>query len=192
MPDPTFQNLGFELAGAAPGLAAGWTLALQASAEEIAGYAPVPERPEEDFERGWLGNESFVFALPPSALEPALFDDTPKSIEDFEEGWAQNETFLRELASVDAADYDPGAGIKLVEDFDGFWSSNEAFLFAFQPSDLSAPPTEAFEASWRSNESFLFSLQPGDLSAAIYDSAGVTGPVEDFEELFPTLVMATV
>ena len=26
MPDPTFQNLGFELAGAAPGLAAGWAL----------------------------------------------------------------------------------------------------------------------------------------------------------------------
>ncbi len=97
MPDPTFQNLGFELAGAAPGLAAGWTLALQASVEELAGYAPTPEQPQEDFERGWLGNESFVFAF-----------------------------------------------------------------------------------------------QPADVSAAIYDSAGVGEPVEDFEELFPTLVMTTV
>ena len=64
MADPTFQNLGFELAGAAPGLAAGWTLALQASAEEIAGYAPAPERPQEDFERAWLDpDQGKVFCL---------------------------------------------------------------------------------------------------------------------------------
>jgi hypothetical protein len=190
MADPTFQNLGFELAGAAPGLAAGWTLALQASVEEIAGYAPAPERPQEDFERGWLDNDSFVFAFAPTALEPALYDDTPESIEDFEENWSQNESFLRELVSIAAAEYGPGP--KLVEDFDELWAGNESFLFSLQPGDLAAAPTEPFEAGWRSNESFLFSLQPGDVSAAVYDSAGVAEPVEDFEELFPTLVMTTV
>ena len=190
MPDPTFQNLGFELAGAAPGLAAGWTLALQASVEELAGYALTPERAQEDFERGWLGNESFVFAFAPSALEPALYDDAPESLEDYEEGWSQNESFLRELVSVAAAEYGPGP--KLVEDFDELWNGNESFLFSFAPADLSAAPTEPFESGWRSNESFTFAFQPADVSAAIYDSAGVGEPVEDFEELFPTLVMTTV
>ncbi len=55
----TFQNLGFEISGTAPGLAAGWTLAAQASAEEIAGYG-TPELPAEDFETGWLGNGSLA------------------------------------------------------------------------------------------------------------------------------------
>ena len=189
MPDPTFQNLGFEL-GAAPGLAAGWALALQASVEELAGYAPTPERPEEDFERGWLGNESFVFALAPSALEPALYDDAPESLEDFEENWEQNESFLRELVSVAAAEYGPGP--KLVEDFDELWSGNESFVFAFAPADLSAAPTEPFEAGWRSNESFVFAFVPGNLSAALYDAPGPTDAFENFENEWPTLVMSTV
>lgn len=192
MPEPTFQNLGFELGGAAPGLAAGWTLDFLASAEEIAGYGPAPERPQEDFERAWLGNESFVFVFAPSALEPALYDDGPESVEDFEEGWSQNESFLRELSSIAAADYDPGPASKLVEDFDGFWDNNEAFVFAFAPGDLQAAPLEAFESGWRSNESFLFAFAPGNLSAALYDAPGPTDPYEDFENEWPTLVMTTV
>lgn len=192
MAEPTFQNLGFELAGAAPGLAAGWTLSFLASAEELAGYAPVPERPQEDFERAWLGNESFLFAFAPAGVEPALYDDGPESIEDFEEGWSQNETFLTELASISAADYDPGAGTKLVEDYDGFWAGNESFLFALTPGDLAAAPLEAFEAGWRSNESFIFAFAPGNLSAALYDAPGPTDAFEDFENEWPTLVMTTV
>lgn len=192
MAEPTFQNLGFELAGAAPGLAAGWTLAFRSSAEEIAGYAPPPERPHDDFERGWLGNESFVFAFAPSGLEPALFDASPESIEDFEEGWSQNESFLTELSSIAAADYDPGAGTKLVEDFDGLWAGNESFLFAFAPADLAAAPLEAFEAGWRSNESFVFIFAPANLGAALYDAPGPTDAFEDFENEWPSLVMSTV
>jgi hypothetical protein len=192
MAEPTFQNLGFELAGAAPGLAAGWTLSFLASAEELAGYAPVPERPQEDFERAWLGNESFLFAFAPAGVEPALYDDGPESMEDFEEGWSQNETFLTELASIAAADYDPGAGTKLVEDYDGLWAGNESFLFAFTPGDLAAAPLEAFEAGWRSNESFIFAFAPGNLSAALYDAPGPTDAFEDFESEWPTLVMTTV
>ena len=41
MAGATFQNLGFELAGAGPGLAAGWTLGFRATAEEIAQQYPV-------------------------------------------------------------------------------------------------------------------------------------------------------
>ena len=78
MPAPTFQNLGFELAGPAPGLAAGWALAFQSSAEEIAGYGPVPELPQEDFERAWLANEDFLFAFTPISVEPGLYDDMPE------------------------------------------------------------------------------------------------------------------
>ena len=190
MPAPTFQNLGFEEAGAAPGLAEGWTLAQLASVEEIAGYGS-PERPQEDFERGW-SNDDFLFSLAQEVIGPALYDDVPESIEDFEEGWSQNEAFVRELGSVEAADYDPGAGTKLVEDFDGLWAGNEAFLFAFAPSDLTGIPTEAFEAGWRGNESFLFAVGASDVSAASYDAAGAAEPVEDFEELWPALVMTTL
>jgi hypothetical protein len=192
MPAPTFQNLGFEAAGPTPGSALGWLLASQATAEEIAGYAPAPERPQEDFERGWLGNEDFLFGFAPTSVEPALFDPAPESIEDFEEGWSQNESYLFELASIAAADYDPGAGTKLVENFDGLWAANESFLFAFAPSDLSAAPTEAFESGWRSNQSFVFAFAPAQLGAASYDAAGTPEPFEDFEELWPNLVMTTV
>ena len=191
MPEPTFQNLGFELAGASPGLAAGWTLAFRASAEEIAGYVPAPERPQEAFERGWLSNESFVFAFAPGGLEPALYDESPEFIEDFEEGWSHNEAFLTELASSAAADYDPGAGTKLVEDFDGLWSANETFLFAFATGQLAAAPLETFEVGWRSNESFVFGFAIANLSAALYDAPGPTEPFENFENKWSTL-MTTV
>lgn len=190
MPEPTFQNLGFEDAGTAPGLAEGWTLAHLASVEELAGYGS-PERPQEDFERGW-SNDDFLFSLAQAVIGPALYDDVPESIEDFEEGWSQNEAFVRELASVEAVNYDPGGGTKLAEDFDGLWGGNEAFILAFEPGDLVGIPTAAFEAGWRGNESFLFGFGPSDVSAASYDAAGTAEPVEDFEELWPNLVMTTL
>ncbi len=190
MPAPTFQNLGFEEEGAAPGLAEGWTLAQLASVEEIAGYGS-PERPQEDFKRGW-SNDDFLFSLAQAAIGPALYDDVPESIEDFEEGWSQNESFVHDLGSAEAADYAPSAGTKLVEDFDGLWAGNEDFLFVFAPSDLTSIPIEPFEAGWRDNESFLFAFGPSDVSAASYDTAGAAEPVEDFEELWPTLMMTTL
>jgi hypothetical protein len=96
MPAPTFQNLGFELAGTAPGLAAGWALALRSTAEEIAGFGPTPERPQEDFERLWLGNEAFLFALPQTSIEPPLYDDDPpESVEDFDAHVAKMAGFHR-------------------------------------------------------------------------------------------------
>lgn len=180
MPAATFQNLGFELAGTAPGLAAGWTFAHLASVEEAAGYG-TPEAPEESFERGWT-NDTFHFGLGPTAVEPALFDDGPESVEDFEEGWSQNESFIHELTSAAAADYDPGATNKPREDFEGLWAGNSGFLFAFAPADVSAIPTEAFETGWRSNGTFLFAFAPADLSTAV---------VENFEGTWPT-DMATV
>ena len=192
MPVPTFQNLGFESAGAGPGAALGWLLSFQSSAEEIAAFAPAPDRPQEDFERAWLANEDFVFAFGPTSVEPALFDPAPESIEDFEEDWSQNESFLFELGSIAAADYDPGASTKLLEDFNGLWATNESFLFSFSPSDLSGAPTEAFESGWHSNQSFVFAFAPANLSAASYDAAGTPEPVEDFEELWPNVRMTTL
>lgn len=176
----TFENLGFEVVGAAPGLAVAWTLEFLASAEEIAGYG-TPELPQEAFERGWASNESFVFAFAPEMLVPALFDATPESVEDFEDGWSANETFLRQLASVAAADYHPGDPVKLVEDFDSFWNANEGFRRAFEAGDLVAAPIEPFELGWRSNESFVFAFGGGDIAL---------GPMETFEVGWPLLEAA--
>jgi hypothetical protein len=190
MPVPTFQNLGFESAGATPGSALGWLFAFQSSAEEIAGYAPAPERPQEDFERGWVDNQDFVFSFAPTAVEPALFDSAPKSFEGFEQEWAGNESFLFELASITAADYDPGPGIKLVEDYEGFWASNQSFLFAFAPGNLVAAPIEAFESGWRSNQTYLFAFAPANLSAAQYGSPPQA--FDGFEVSWPTVRMKTL
>ena len=167
MPATTFQNLGFETAGASPGLAEGWTLSQLASAEEIAGYG-TPERPQEDFERGWQ-NDTFSHSLAPTAIEPALFDEAPESVEDFEEGWSQNESFITELTSAVAADYDAGIANKPAEDFEGLWAGNDSFLFALAPADLVGMPTEAFEAGWRGNGSFVLAFAPADLSVPLVD-----------------------
>jgi len=168
----TFQNLGFEIAGDAPGLAASWVLTFRAAAEQIAGYG-APEQPQEGFERSWSGNEAFVSAFTPAMLAPALYDgDEPESVEDFDEGWSENEAFLRELVSVEAADYDPGPGAKLVEDFNSSWFGNEGFLFVFSAADLAAAPLEIFERNWRGNETFVFAFGAGDLEV---------GPMETFE-----------
>jgi hypothetical protein len=172
MTAPTFQNLGFEIAGSGPGLATGWTLGFGATAEEIAGYSPAPERPQEDFERAWSDNEHFLFRLPRTSLEPAFYDEAPESVEDFEENWRQNETFLTDLGSVVAADYDPGAATKLFEDFDTLWAGNSSFLYAFAPANLSSGPLDGFETGWRSNQTFLFVFGGSDLSV---------GPTETFE-----------
>lgn len=172
MATPTFTNLSFDLGGGAPGLAAGWALRFQSSAEEIAGYGPAPERPQEDFERAWSGNESFLFSFAPTGLEPALFDPAATSVEGFEQGWSQNEAFLRELASIEAAAYSPGPGAKLVEDFEALWSGNEAFVTAFAPASLATGPIDGFESGWRGNESFLFAFADANLSL---------GPAETFE-----------
>ena len=168
MPVATFENLGFEVAGTAAGLAEGWILSHLASAEEIAGYG-TREAPQEDFERAWQ-NDAFHYALTPTGVEPALYDEGPESVEDFEEGWAQNESFITELTSAVAADYNPGPGTKLAEDFDGLWAGNSAFIFAFSPAQLSAGPTDAFETGWRGNGSFLFAFAPTNLSTPLADT----------------------
>lgn len=170
----TFQNLGFEISGAAPGLAASWTLASQASAEEIAGYGS-PELPAEDFERAWSNNEHFLVNLPPTGVEPALYSDPPASFDGFETGWSSNETFLFELGSIAAASY--GAGAKLVEDFEDHWAANQSYRFAFADANLSAGPLDGFESGWRGNQTFLFSFGSTDIAL---------GPTESFESGWTT------
>jgi hypothetical protein len=188
MGSPTFQNLGFEVAGGAPGTALGWTVAFQASAEEIAGYGSGPELPAEDFERLWAQNESFLFSLSQTAVEPALYDtaqapQSPKSLEDFERDWSQNEAFLTEMGSSEAALYAEGAVTRPAETFEGSWANNDAFLSAFGEGDLWAAPIEGFESGWRGNESYLF-----DFSAS---GTIALGPLDTFEAGWTT-TMRTV
>lgn len=192
MSGSTFTNLGFESAGATPGSAMAWHHNFQASAEDIVGFGPEPQSPVEHFERGWLSNDDYVFAFGPTSIEPTLYDSAPSSIEDFEEEWFQNETFLFEHSGLSAAFFDFENASKPAEDFDELWFGNEGFSYSFGGGSLSAPFADAFETGWRSNQSFLYAFSSGNLSVASFDSAGTAEPVEDFEELWPTIRMVSL
>ena len=167
----TFINLGFESAGAIPGLADGWTITQLLQNQLLAEYGPTfPGTSVEDFEDGWSTNELaiFVFLGKLQDICPALYDDpnAPEDFEDFEEEWSDNEFFAFDISGVstDAANYDSGTP-EDVEDFEEEWDSNEDFLFVFTGGDLSdasydsgtPEDFEDFEEEWSTNEDFLFS-----------------------------------
>ena len=124
-----FSNIGFETAGATPGLASGWSCAIFATAEEYASYDVTVPEPVEDFEEEWAtNNEDGTFVL--TATAAASYDVAqPEPYEDFEEDWS-NTPFSLSLLSVAVAAYD----ILSPEDFEDFeseWDSNETDITEF-------------------------------------------------------------
>ncbi len=154
-------NGGFELAGAAPGLADGWTLRVRSTAEELATY---PEAPYEGFEAGWA-NDHFHAAFAPGEAQPATYGPLALLAEGFETGWDQNERYLFALGDIEAADFGPS---KPVEDFEDGWPGvpHPAPVFA-------AATPEPFETGWR-NTSYLTAFAAADLAAGVSENfAGV-------------------
>jgi hypothetical protein len=192
MSEATFVNLGFESAGVTLGSAQSWQLHFQSSAEDIAAFGPEPVSPVERFEVGWLFNENYTSSFGPTSIEPTLYDSAPTSVEDFEGEWFSNETFLFEHSGLASAFFDIENASKPAEDFDELWHDNDVFLYSFSTGSLSAPFTDALEASWRSNQSFLYAFSSGNVSAATFDGAGTAEPIEDFDELWPSIRMVTL
>jgi hypothetical protein len=191
----TLTNLGFETAGATPGSASGWTYTTLSTARGIAGYlqdATANEFPWEGFEGRWSSNEDYLFAFVPLDLTSATyvtFMAAPKTVENFEEHWSSNHGYAYGLASAAAA-YDTTP--QNFEDFEEEWASNESYLYAHGPLTAAiyapgASTREFFEEGWSSNESYIYTFSG---TAALYDTP--TEAFEDFEEDWPTVVMATV
>lgn len=78
--EPTFANLGFEIAGTGPGDADNWTVSSSCQAEDIASYVVIIDGtpfyyPWEAFEGGWSDNQGFVFSFDAGSLEAAEYDE---------------------------------------------------------------------------------------------------------------------
>ena len=183
-----FANIGFETAGATPGLASAWSCAIFATAEEYASYDVTVPEPVEDFEEEWAtNNEDGAFYLV-SASAAAYDVADPEFYEDFEEDWS-NTPFSLSLLSVVVADYDFVTPDDF-EDFENEWAFNETDITEFvgpgtditvSSYDLVVPEArEDFEEEWRDNEDdFTDFVGVGtDLVLAAYDGQDF----EDFEE----------
>lgn len=169
-------NPSFEMAGAQPGLAEGWTLTTSVAGQRIAGFGPAPPEAGEDFER-WF---DLRLDFPPGGLALAFFDPLSEGHEDFDEAWG-NDLYLTELPSgqVIAAPF----GGRAVEDLEDGWSNAP---YARDWSAVSAAtgvfdgkPYEDLEESWGNNQAFARLWDSITAQAARFDSG--SDAHEDFE-----------
>lgn len=170
------SNLSFEVAGVGAGVALGWALVTNETAEEIIGVTPTTQRPAEDFERGWSSNEN-----DPYTVTMALFDTTPipggHSVENFEDYWSSNEFYSPTLVSVELAMFD--AGGQALEDFNDNWSNTLSYVI--DPALFDTIDTmEDFEENWDNNVALFFTL-----ATFQFNVGGSRHAVEDFEKDYP-------
>jgi hypothetical protein len=135
--NPTFHD-----PGALPGEAVHWTLRTLCQGQRIAGFGPVPESAQEDFERWFELRKSFGQA----DIAIAMFDSLAEGYEDFEEGWNDG-PLLVELTGGNA---DPAlfAGNDF-DDMETGWVSLP-FLCSWddvtdEPAEFDGQPVEGFE-----------------------------------------------
>lgn len=178
-----FTNTGFETAGAAPGLASGWSFVYVCTAEEFAAYDATTPEAVEDFEEEW-GNSDLFWTLPPGALAASYDSLPPEAVEDFEEEWS-NTPHVWTLSGGASADYD--AVVEAFEDFEEEWAGgNQDDVTIFGLGDLTAAvydfmtPTEEedFEEEWSGNEGDISEFAGPELVWGSFDGESF----EDFEE----------
>lgn len=182
-----FANIGFETAGATPGLASGWTCVVFATAEEYAAYDVTTPEPVEDFEEEWAtNNEDGTFIL--GTTSAASYDVAqPEPYEDFEEDWS-NVPYSTSLPATATASYDTTPEDR--EDFEEEWATNnEDGIFEYagpeitvSSYDVGTPEArEDFEEEWRDNEDDItdFVGVGTDLVLGTFDGENF----EDFEEV---------
>jgi hypothetical protein len=180
----TLTNLGFETAGASPGLAGSWTTATTGAGAvypDLSGGGGEAPRPYESFEAGW-GNDDYLTTLDPLSVVLADFNtgaDTT-AYESFEIEWG-NDAYLFALGSAIAASFTGGANH---ESFDAGWG-NDDYLTTLDTT-IAASFTgggayESFEAGW-GNDDYLTALDTTtacsfDEGATAYETfAGLIAP----------------
>ncbi len=196
-------NRGFETVGDSPGLASGWTFT---DADSVNEWAPfnTPSVSAEGFESEW-DNDDYLFEFddPNTQLTFAAYTTVhvaTKFVENFEEKWDSNEHYAFGIGSSTPAVYDDGAGGIAFENFEQEWDLNEDYVFelgiAVEQGTFDGTYADFFDQNWDSNQDYLFEFVGvgTDLTAAVYD--GVTDmddtDFENFEQMWPTMVMTTV
>lgn len=191
----TVINGSFETGGVTPGQASGWTLTSSQAGEDTASFAVFIDGLQTQ-----SGAETFAWSRALAVLDDEVTElftlDDGTAAESFETGW-QNTVYLPELGdSVAFAPFD--STLDPVENFEAEWSANESFFFAL--SDVTATPAqfdaalddvEDFEHEWSANESFWPDLAAVTTATAQFDPEAPEA-FEDFEEYWPTQVMATL
>lgn len=174
-------NLGFETAGASPGLAASWTLSTISSVEQYAGYGS-PETAWDGFESGWVTGWQTDLGSSSAATYSAAFLSPPPAFEAFEIGW-NNTLWITDIGATAAAIYDPDS-----EEFESFNTAWDNDVWLTELDDPSAAiyttgggPTlgyEAFEGGW-GNTGWQTAI--GSTEAALFDDLEA---YEDFNEVY--------
>ena len=196
-------NLGFELAGANPGEAAGWTVIVVSTAQEVANYNGGAGAPlsAEAFDSGW-SNDAYLRVFDPlidltSADYSAALVMPAAKAETFDIGWDSNEIYMFQLGTSTAASY--GTALEDFEDFDQEWDSNESYITSFVGvgTDLvaavyGAGTVDSFDTGW-GNTVYQTTLTVGvDAVLAVYDGSFAPQDFEDFDQVLADVtILAT-
>jgi hypothetical protein len=166
-------NPRFEDAGAAPGLAAMWTLTTVVAAERLAGFGPDPARAVEDFER-WFDLQ-LGFATAGGDVVFAVFAPLQTGFEAFERGWA-NDVFLTHFP--DGNSVVCGFGQGPTEDLESGWNTTPWFTTWNDVLDIVGffdnLPVEDFAQHWSGNENSVFAFDLLPAAPARFDLGAVS------------------
>ncbi|RTL16310.1 MAG: hypothetical protein EKK55_24485 [Rhodocyclaceae bacterium] len=170
------DNGSFEVVGASPGLADGWTVSITATGEVTAVFAGEggETHSAESFEL-WLG--TFVTEMAGGTLAVFEPDLLPQPTTETFERWL-GDPYLTEISGGSAAQF---VGALTVEDFEPGWG-NDAYLTGVGAG--SASFTDDVE-SWQPG--FVTEVGAGSASASFNTPSGPSA-VEDFEAVQPDRV----
>lgn len=167
-------NPSFEAAGAAPGLAAHWTLRTFVARERIAGFGPPPHLGREDFERWLVWTDAFDRA----SAAVAVFEPRRQAFEDYEAGWG-NDAFLFELpvGATAVAPFGPDGPEGFETGWAGLFLATWGFVTAERAS-FGGETAEGFLRGWRAAEAAVWAWAATPSRSVVFAGGE---PAESFE-----------
>ncbi len=190
---PTFLNLGFEIAGADAGTALYWTVTSSDPSGLYADWGPDPRDSEEGFER-WstylprladLVTQVARFIIERDGAAPHTLTQNRESMDT---GWPGTDSFQATVLSSEDALW--GADGQMQDGFENSWQifggAEQPFVSALEDISTEANTPEPFEVGW-SNEEF-FSVLGGAGSPGSEEATFSGETFEDFEPVFFSVV----
>ena len=158
------SNLSFEIAGASPGLALGWTRVSQASVEDLG--------PQESFETGW-SNTGYAPRIVTASLGP---------VDQVVSGWLSCEAWSPSITALEAAAHVGGSPVERFES--GYLN------LGYSPTIVSstAGTVEPFSTGWKGNQTYATNI--GTKASAVIETFSSVLLDQPFEVLgAPTATM---